>query len=49
MKVVVKCRSTNKEIFTGTVLGATGYAVTVQSDDSSVTTFMLSDVVLSFE
>lgn len=49
MKVVVKCRSTNKEIFSGTILGATSASVTVQKDDSSVTTFMLSDVVLSFE
>ena len=49
MKVIVKCRSTNKALFTGTIIAATGSTVTIKKDDSKITTFLLSDVVLSFE
>lgn len=49
MKVTVKCRSTNKELFTGEIIDATGSSITIKNDKAVVSTFILIDVILSFK
>jgi hypothetical protein len=48
MKVVVKCRSTNKELVAGTLIGASNSYITVKVENATITTFLLRDVILSF-
>lgn len=49
MKVTVKCRSTNKELFTGEIIDSAGSSVTIKNDKAVVSTFILIDVILSFK